>query len=246
MILNIKNLNIGINNQKIINNFNLKINQNEIHFIFGPNGSGKSTLLKVLAGHPNYTVSSGKITFENTNILKLSTEKRAQKGIFLAFQHPLEIPGITNYDFLYLLYTEHQKYNKLSLPSHFDFLLKIKKYLKRLNFNEAFLFRELNYGFSGGEKKKNEILQLLLLQPKLILLDEFDSGLDIDSLKLISKILRNEFYFKTSFLIVTHNIKILKYFTPTFIHILKNGKITKTGSTSLINELEFKGYTNYN
>lgn len=242
MILELTNLDIYFQNNIILNSINLNINKNEIHYILGPNGSGKSTLLKTIAGHPAYNISRGSILYNNENISKLTASERASKGIFLLFQQPIEISNITNYDFLYLIYTEKQKYNNTKLLTKIEFYNYIKKILIRLKFNDNFLFRKLNYNFSGGEKKKNEILQLLLLKPNLILIDEFDSGLDIEALKLVSKILRNEFRFKSSFLIITHNLNILKYFLLTKIHIIKSGFLIKSGKKKLVDKIKKYGY----
>lgn len=241
-LLKIKNLEVSIENKEILKKFNLEINENEIHIIMGPNGSGKSTLSKVLAGHPFYDLKNGDIYFENKNLIDMSPEIRAHEGIFLAFQYPIEISGVTTYDFLRLAYNEKQKYLKQKEIDPIHFLEIVDKYLKNLKMSQEFLTRNLNEGFSGGEKKRNEILQMLLLQPKLIILDEIDSGLDIDALKIISENLNNNLPKNSSLLIITHNSKLLNYFTPTHIHIMMNGKIIKTGNLELVEQLEKEGY----
>ena len=184
-LLDIQNLQASIENKKILNNLNLQINSNEIHVIMGPNGCGKSTLSKIIAGHPSYKIENGTILFSNKNLLELSPEERSHEGIFLAFQYPVEISGVTNYDFLRLAYNEKQKYLKKPEITHLEFMGLVEKYLKKLKIPTEFLNRDLNQGFSGGEKKRNEILQMLLLEPELIILDELDSGLDMDAIKII-------------------------------------------------------------
>lgn len=247
-ILQIKNLNFNLNEKKILNNLSLSINENEIHIIMGPNGSGKSTLAKILVGHPIYSTLNitGEIFYFNENLLSLSAEIRAHKGLFLAFQNPIEISGVTNYDFLKLIYNQKLKYNNEIELTSIEFLKKIEKLLYKLRINYAFLNRNLNEGFSGGEKKLNEILQMLLLEPKLIILDEIDSGLDIDILKLICKDILNNLSKKTSLLVITHNPKVVEYLKPKYLHIFINGKIVKTGTKELINQLNTTGYNFFN
>jgi Fe-S cluster assembly ATP-binding protein len=241
-MLTIKDLNASINTKQIIKNFDLNINENEIHVIMGPNGCGKSTLSKILAGHPSYTIQSGKILFNNKNLLDMSPEIRSHEGIFLAFQYPLEISGVTNYDFLRIAYNEKQKYEKLRELDPLEFMQLTEPLLKKLKINPEFLNRDLNEGFSGGEKKRNEILQMLILNPKLIILDEIDSGLDVDAIKIIcNEIIKNK-DIKSSLIVITHYPRILNYLKPTFIHIMMNGKIIKTGNVELIEILENKGY----
>lgn len=241
MILTVKNLSGKIENKIIINKLNLSIKQNEIHFLMGPNGCGKSTFSKILTGHPSYDVLKGEITFQDKNLLKLKPEIRAKEGLFLAFQYPIEISGINNLEFLKFAYDEKRKYFNKKAQDSFSFLTKIKKYLKKLNIKEEFLYRDLNVGFSGGEKKLNELLQILLLEPKLVILDEIDSGLDIDAIKRFSVII-NKAKRKNSFLIITHNPQILQYINPNFIHIMTNGSITHTGGRELVDLIEKSGY----
>ena len=244
LLLDIQNLEASIENKQIINKLNLKINENEIHVIMGPNGSGKSTLSKIIAGHPSYTVENGNIKFLNKELLNLAPEERAHEGIFLAFQYPVEISGVTNYDFLRLAYNEKQKYLKKSEVTPLEFMSLVENHLKQLKMSSEFLNRDLNQGFSGGEKKRNEILQMLLLEPKLIILDELDSGLDIDALRIICETIVKNLSDKTSLLIITHYPRILNYLKPNYVHIMTNGKIIKTGNLEIIELLEKEGYEN--
>ena len=241
-LLEVKNLYVSINDNEILKNFNLKINQGEIHAIMGPNGSGKSTFSKVLAGHPAYTVSAGDILFKGSSILDLEPEERSHLGIFLAFQYPIEIPGVSNEDFLRLSYNSKQKfYNKPELDP-IQFLTIITEKLKLVNMSPLFLSRNVNEGFSGGEKKRNEILQMILLDSELAILDETDSGLDIDALKTISTGINNFMNPSKSILLITHYQRLLDYIKPTYVHVMQNGQIIKTGSADLATELEAKGY----
>jgi Fe-S cluster assembly ATP-binding protein len=241
-MLEIKDLQVSINGNQILKNLNLIINKGEIHAIMGPNGSGKSTLSKVLAGHPAYTITNGQITFKGSDILELEPEERSHLGIFLAFQYPIEIPGVTNEDFLRLAYNAKQKfYNKPTLDP-LEFLNIISKKLDLINMSPVFLSRNINEGFSGGEKKRNEILQMILLDSELAILDETDSGLDIDALKTISLGINNFMNSSKSILLITHYQRLLDYIKPTYVHVMHNGKIIKTGSAELAKELEKKGY----
>lgn len=236
----------------ILNNLNLKVEEGYVHAIMGPNGSGKSTFSKVLAGHPSYFVRNGQIKFKGENILDLSPEERAYLGIFLSFQYPLEINGITNQDFLRSAYNCKEKFNNRLEVDPFTFQNQILSYLNLLDMNPFFLSRYLNQGFSGGEKKKNEILQLFVLEADLAILDETDSGLDIDALKVISKgilihQLTNTIKQKITkqlktLLLITHYKRLLDYITPDVIHIMKNGKIVCSGDFKLSQQLEKKGY----
>jgi Fe-S cluster assembly ATP-binding protein len=242
MILTIKNLEASIENKSIIKNLNLEINENEVHVIMGPNGSGKSTFSKILAGHPAYRITNGEIFFNNKNLLELPPEIRSHEGLFLAFQYPLEIAGVTNYDFLRLAYNQKRKYFGETELTPIEFIELVQEKSALLKIPLEFLNRDLNQGFSGGEKKRNEILQMLLLEPKLIILDELDSGLDIDAMKLICQTILNNFSKKSSLIIITHYPRILNYLKPDFIHIMKDGKIIKTGNLELIDKIETLGY----
>jgi len=242
MILEIKNLQVSINENEILKDLNLKINKGEIHAIMGPNGSGKSTLSKVLAGHPAYTVLNGDILYEGKSILILEPEERSHLGIFLAFQYPIEIPGVSNEDFLYLSYNSKLKAQNKNEISPIEFFSIISEKLQIVEMDPAFLNRNVNEGFSGGEKKRNEIVQMLLLDSKLSILDETDSGLDIDALKIISKGIRTFMNEEKAIILITHYQRLLDYVKPNFIHVMKDGKIIKTGSAELAEELEKKGY----
>jgi Fe-S cluster assembly ATP-binding protein len=246
MILNIQNLEASINNKKIIKNLNLKINEKEIHVIMGPNGSGKSTLSKIIAGHPSYSIENGTIEFLTKNLLELSPEERSHEGIFLAFQYPIEISGVTNYDFLRLAYNEKQKYLSKPEVTPLEFMGLVNVRLEQLKMSPEFLNRDLNQGFSGGEKKRNEILQMLLLEPELIILDELDSGLDIDAIRIICETIMKNLSGKTSVIVITHYPRILTYLKPNYVHIMREGKIIKTGNLELIESLEKEGYENIN
>lgn len=241
-ILEIKNLRTSINENEILKDLNLTINKGEIHAIMGPNGSGKSTFSKVVAGHPAYEVISGDIFFKGSTILNLEPEERSHLGIFLAFQYPIEIPGVSNEDFLRLAYNSKQKfYNKPELDP-IEFFSIINQKLKLVDMSPTFLSRNINEGFSGGEKKRNEILQMILLDSELSILDETDSGLDIDALKVISKGINTFMTPNKAIILITHYQRLLDYVKPTYVHVMQNGKIIKTGSAELAKELEIKGY----
>jgi Fe-S cluster assembly ATP-binding protein len=244
-ILQIKHLEASIEEKRIIKDFNLEIRSGEVHVIMGPNGSGKSTLSKILAGHPSYHVDKGQILFDNEDLLNLSPEERSHEGLFLAFQYPIEISGVTNYDFLRVAYNEKQKYRGESELDPLEFMSLIQTFLTKLKMRNEFLNRNLNEGFSGGEKKRNEILQMLLLDPKLVILDEIDSGLDIDALKIICEGINDNLNKDSSLVVITHYPRILQYLKPTFIHIMINGKIVKTGGIELIEQLEKDGYSEF-
>jgi Fe-S cluster assembly ATP-binding protein len=240
-MLQIKDLKAKIDNKEILKGLNLEIKPGEVHAIMGPNGSGKSTLSNVLSGKKGYMVS-GDVTYLNENLLDLEIEERAHKGIFLAFQYPLEIPGVNTNIFLKTSLNAIKKANGEVELDAIEFLKLVKKKAAELKFDEKILSRQLNVGFSGGEKKKNEILQMSILNPKLSILDETDSGLDIDALKIVSEgvnALRSK---ESSFLIITHYQRLLEYIKPDFVHVLINGKIVKSGGSELALELESKGY----
>ena len=242
-MLNIKNLEVTIDNKHILKGLNLDIKPGEVHAIMGPNGSGKSTLANVLSGKNGY-VTKGDINFNGENLSELSTEERAQKGMFLAFQYPLEIPGVNTNIFLKTSLNAVRKANGEKELDTLTFLKLIKEKASELGIDEKFLTRQLNVGFSGGEKKKNEILQMKLLQPKLSILDETDSGLDIDALKIVANGVNSYKKNNNAFLIITHYQRLLDYIKPDFIHVLSNGKIVKTGNSDLGTELEKTGYSN--
>ena len=241
-LLEVKDLQVSINENKILKNLNLKINKGEIHAIMGPNGSGKSTFSKVLAGHPAYSILNGDIFFKGSSILDLEPEQRSHLGIFLAFQYPIEIPGVSNEDFLRLAYNSKQKFYNKSEVDPIEFLSIINEKLQLVNMSATFLSRNVNEGFSGGEKKRNEILQMILLDSELAILDETDSGLDIDALKTISMGINNFMKPSKAILLITHYQRLLDYIKPTYVHVMQNGKIIKTGSFELAKELESKGY----
>ena len=241
-ILEIKNLRAYINTSEILKDLNLTINRGEIHAIMGPNGSGKSTLSKIIAGHPAYQIISGEILFKGKNILELEPEKRSHLGIFLAFQYPIEIPGVSNEDFLRLAYNSKQKFYNKPEVDPIEFFILITQKLKLVNMSSSFLSRNVNEGFSGGEKKRNEILQMILLESELSILDEMDSGLDIDALKIISTGINNFMDSNKAIILITHYQRLLEYIKPDYVHVMQNGKIIKTGNADLAKELEIKGY----
>ena len=241
-ILEIRNLRASINESEILKNLNLVVNKGEIHAIMGPNGSGKSTLSKVVAGHPAYSIISGDIIYEGKSILNLEPEERSHLGIFLAFQYPIEIPGVSNEDFLYLSYNAKLKALNKNEISPIEFFSIVSEKLKIVDMSPTFLSRNVNEGFSGGEKKRNEIVQMLLLDSKLSILDETDSGLDIDALKIISNGIRVFMNEEKAIILITHYQRLLDYVKPDFIHVMKDGKIIKTGSAELAKQLEKKGY----
>lgn len=241
-MLEIKNLKASIQEKEILNGVNLTINKGQVHAIMGTNGSGKSTFSKVLAGHPSYELTSGQILFEDQNINKKSPEERAELGIFLAFQYPVEIPGVSNEEFLRMAYNMKCKANNLSQLGPIEFLEMLHTRLATSNLGLDFLNRNVNEGFSGGEKKRNEILQMTVLDPKLAILDETDSGLDIDALKNLSSGINNFMSGEKSLILITHYQRLLDYIKPDFIHIMHKGRIIKTGDASLALKLENKGY----
>ena len=241
-MIKIKDLHASIEGKEILKGLNLEINAGEVHAIMGPNGSGKSTLANVLAGHEGYEVTTGEVFFEDKELLDMAPEDRAREGLFLAFQYPIEIPGISNATFLKTAVNEIRKYKGEEELSPKEFLELIKEKTKILDMDNSLLSRSVNTGFSGGEKKRNEIFQLLMLDPKFALLDETDSGLDIDALKLVSHGV-NSFKAKDkAVLVVTHYQRLLDYIVPDFVHVLSNGKIIKSGGKELALELEEKGY----
>ncbi len=242
-MLKIKNLNVSTETDvSILKNLNLNVNQGEVHAIMGPNGSGKSTLASVIAGDPKYVIKKGEVSFLNENLINLDPEERAAIGLFLSFQYPVEIPGISLNNFIKTALNQKQKALNLKPLSAKKILEKIKENAEILKIDLEFIKRSVNVGFSGGEKKRAEIFQMLMLQPRLSILDETDSGLDIDALKIVAKgvnSLRNK---KSSFIIITHYQRLLDYIKPDFVHVLSNGKIIKSGGAEIAKMLEEKGY----
>ena len=242
MMLTIKNLHVDVNGSAVLRGIDLTINPGEIHAVMGPNGSGKSTLAAVLSGREGYVVTQGSIEFAGVDLLALSPEERAVAGLFLAFQYPVEIPGVNNTYFLKTALNSIRKQKGLSEYDAMDFLELINQKTKLLDMDEKFLKRSVNAGFSGGEKKRNEILQMLLLEPKLAILDEIDSGLDIDALQAVAKGVNAMRSAERSFILVTHYQRLLDYIVPDHVHVLLQGKIVLSGDKALVHKLEEKGY----
>lgn len=241
-MISIKNLQASIEDKEILKGIDLEVKAGEVHAIMGPNGSGKSTLASVLAGREDYEVTGGSVTFENEDLLELSPEERAQKGIFLAFQYPVEIPGVSTTNFLKTAMNQVREARGEKALDAVNFLKLMKEKMKLVDIDQALLSRSLNEGFSGGEKKRNEIFQMAMLEPKLSILDETDSGLDIDALKIVAdgvNKLKNE---KTATIVVTHYQRLLDYIVPDYVHVLYKGRIVKSGDKNLALELEEKGY----
>ncbi len=241
-MLTIKNLHASIGEKEILKGVNLEIKPGEVHAIMGPNGSGKSTLASVLAGREEYEVTSGTVEYNGKNLLEMAPEDRAAEGIFLAFQYPVEIPGVTTINFLKTAVNEIRKYNGEEPLDAARFLKLVKEKAKLVNMNDSLLKRALNEGFSGGEKKRNEIFQMAVLEPQLAILDETDSGLDIDALRIVSEGVNKLRSPERATIVVTHYQRLLDYIVPDFVHVLYNGRIAKSGSKELALELEEKGY----
>ena len=241
-MLEIRNLHAAIGGNEILKGLDLTVNAGEIHAIMGPNGSGKSTLAKVLAGHPSYEVTQGEVLYEGKNLFELAADERARAGVFLAFQYPIEIPGVSNANFLRLAYNEkakHEGREELD-PLEFDDLIQEK--IKVVAMDKSFINRAVNEGFSGGEKKRNEILQMAVLEPKLAVLDETDSGLDIDALRIVAGGVNKLANKDNAIILVTHYQRLLDYIEPHFVHVLYQGRIVKSGGKELAKDLERKGY----
>ena len=241
-MLSIKNLKAGVDEKEILKGINLEVKPGEVHAIMGPNGSGKSTLAGVLAGRESYQITEGEISFYGKNIIEISPEERAHMGLFLAFQYPVEIPGVSNANFLKTALNEIRKAKGLNALDSKEFLVLMKEKMKMVEMDKAMTQRSVNEGFSGGEKKRNEVFQMAMLEPSLCVMDETDSGLDIDALRIVANgvnALRDP---NRSFIIITHYQRLLDYIVPDFVHVLYNGRIVKSGTKALALELEEKGY----
>jgi Fe-S cluster assembly ATP-binding protein len=244
-MLDVKNLQVRVDDRQILNGLDLTVNAGEVHAIMGPNGSGKSTLAHVLAGKSGYEVTGGEVLFEGENLLDLGPDERAARGIFLAFQYPLEIPGVATMTFLRTAINAQRKQRgepELSTP---EFMKRVREAAAKLDINQDMLRRGVNVGFSGGEKKRNEILQMALLEPRLCVLDETDSGLDIDALKIVADGVNRLRAPQRAMVVITHYQRLLNYIVPDVVHVLSRGRIVKTGGKELALELEAKGYTGY-
>ncbi|MEO9869668.1 Fe-S cluster assembly ATPase SufC [Ekhidna sp.] len=241
-MISIKNLQASIEDKEILKGIDLEVKAGEVHAIMGPNGSGKSTLASVLAGREDYDVTGGSVTFEGNDLLELSPEERAQKGIFLAFQYPVEIPGVSTTNFLKTALNQVREARGEKALDAVHFLKRMKEKMKLVDIDQALLSRSLNEGFSGGEKKRNEIFQMAMLEPKLSILDETDSGLDIDALKIVADGVNKLKTENTASIVVTHYQRLLDYIVPDYVHVLYKGRIVKSGDKSLALELEEKGY----
>ena len=242
-MLEIKNLHASINGTEILRGINLTVGTGELHAIMGPNGSGKSTLAQILAGRTTYNVTVDELTYQGRDLMGMSPEVRAREGIFLSFQYPVVIPGVNNMYFLQAAVNAQRKHRGEEAIDAVDFLSLVKEKIKLVQLDESFLHRPVNEGFSGGEKKRNEILQMLTLEPRLAILDETDSGLDIDALKIVADGVQNYRSPERSLLVITHYQRLLNYIEPDYVHVLMNGRIVKSGGPALAHELEAKGYS---
>src|SRR5689334_2170268 len=241
-MLEIRNLHASVDGNEILKGINLKINKGEVHAIMGPNGSGKSTLAKVLAGHPSYEVTGGEVLYYGKNLLDMSPDERAREGVFMAFQYPVEVPGVSNAQFLRLAYNEKQKHLGQEELDPLEFKDLLKQRAKIVEMDAILMSRSVNEGFSGGEKKRNEILQMAVLQPKLAVLDETDSGLDIDALRVVAGGVNQLQGPENAIIVVTHYQRLLNYIVPHYVHVLADGRIAREGGKELALELEEKGY----
>lgn len=241
-MLDIKNLFARVEDKEILKGINLNIKPGEVHAIMGPNGSGKSTLANVLSGRDNYSITDGTIKFKKQDLLELSPEERSHLGMFLAFQYPVEIPGVSNVNFLKSIVNSKRKALEQEEINAMQFLKEVKAQIKEVGMNEDLLYRSVNEGFSGGEKKRNEVLQMLMLKPDCIILDETDSGLDIDAMKIVANGVNKLRDKNRSFIVITHYQRLLDYITPDYVHVLARGQIIKSGGKELAYELEQKGY----
>jgi len=242
LILSVKGLMANVDETPILKGLDLEVRAGEVHAIMGPNGSGKSTFSKVLAGHPAYTVTGGEVVFQGQNLLEMEAADRARNGVFLAFQYPLEIPGVSNLDFLRVAYNSRRKAQGLEEVDAFDFDDLVEEKLDIVKMNSSFLNRSVNEGFSGGEKKRNEILQMAILEPKLAILDETDSGLDIDALKIVANGVNRLTNSENATIMITHYQRLLDYIVPDFVHVMAQGRIIRSGGKELALELESRGY----
>ena len=242
-ILEIKNAELSINNKKILKGLSLNVNEGETHAIMGPNGSGKSTLSYMLAGRDGYELDNGSITFDNTDLTQLSPDERSNLGLFLAFQYPVELPGVSSTNFLREIFNSRKKYLGENELSHLDFIKHLRKIAENLSIKDEMLKRYVNFGFSGGEKKRFEILQMALLNPKISVLDETDSGLDVDALKIVSEGVNNLKDKKNAVVVITHYQRLLDYIKPDIVHIMSDGKIIKSGDADLALYVEKNGYS---
>jgi Fe-S cluster assembly ATP-binding protein len=242
-MLKIENLHVSVEDKPILKGINLEVNAGEVHAIMGPNGSGKSTLSHILAGKPGYTVTEGSIQYQDKDLLAMEPEMRSREGVFLAFQYPVEIPGVSNIYLLKAALNAIRKHQGLDEVDAMDFLQIVKQKTALVEMEQEFLYRSVNQGFSGGEKKRNEILQMAVMEPKLCVLDETDSGLDIDAMKVVSHGVNTLRSADRSFVLITHYQRLLDYIKPDFVHVLADGKIAKSGGPELALELEEKGYS---
>ena len=241
-MLDIKNLNVSVEDKQILRDLSLKVGSGEVHAIMGPNGSGKSTIAHTLAGNPNYEVISGDVNFNEKDLLEMDPSERSLSGLFLAFQYPIELPGVTNASYLKQIVNVHRKHRGENPIEAGDFLKLLKEKSSRLNIPMDMHSRFVNAGFSGGEKKKNEVLQLDLLNPNLVIMDETDSGLDVDALKSTSEAVNQLRSSNRSFIIITHYLRLLEYIEPDFVHVFQDGSIVESGDKSLANRIDKKGY----
>jgi Fe-S cluster assembly ATP-binding protein len=241
-VLQIRDLHATVDGNEILKGISLEVKKGEIHAIMGPNGSGKSTLAKVLAGHPSYEVTQGEIIYQGRNLLEMSPDERAREGIFMAFQYPIEVPGVSNAQFLRLAYNEQRKHRGEEELDPLEFKDLLKERAKVVEMDASFMTRSVNEGFSGGEKKRNEILQMAVLEPKLAILDETDSGLDIDALRIVAGGVNQLHNPENAMIVVTHYQRLLNYIVPHYVHVLSGGRIVKEGTKELALELEQKGY----
>jgi len=241
-MLNIKNLNVSVDEKQILRDLSLKVGSGEVHAIMGPNGSGKSTIAHTLAGNPNYEIISGNISFNEEDLLEMDPSDRSLSGLFLAFQYPVELPGVTNASYLKQIVNVHRKHRGEDLIEAGEFLKLLKEKSERLNIPMDMHSRFVNAGFSGGEKKKNEVLQLDLLNPNLVIMDETDSGLDVDALKSTSEAVNQLRSSDRSFIIITHYLRLLEYIEPDFVHIFQDGSIIESGDKSLASRIDKEGY----